>query len=181
MNRWIGGLLAWWFMASLAMGMTLGEHDKRINVLPALAYLEDPGGRLQLTDVQAPAQQKRFQTWEGSGSALNFGLTASHYWIRVRLQRERAAPDLWYLEVPNALLGDLTLHAPNGTVIRTGIDQPLRDRPSFNRHFVFPIELSEQAQDFYLRVGSSNALSVPIELWQPYAYQQHLHITIPLP
>lgn len=175
MSRWIGGLLAWWLMATLAMGMTLSEDDKRINLLPALSYLEDPDGRLQLPEVQTPAQQKRFQTWEASGSALNFGLTASHYWIRVRLQREPAAPDLWYLEVSNALLGELTLHTPNGTVIRTGIEQPLRNRPSFSRHFVFPVELSEQTQDFYLRVGSSNALSVPMELWQPYAYQQHLH------
>lgn len=175
MSRWIGGLIAWWFMASIAMGMTLGEHDEHVNLLPALAYLEDPGGQLRLQDVLSPAQQKRFQTWQAGGSALNFGLTASHYWVRVRLQRQSAAPEHWYLEVPNALLSDLTLHPAHGTALRTGIDQPLRDRPSFNRHFVFPIELSEQPQDFYLRVGSSNTLSVPMDLWQPYAYQQHLH------
>lgn len=175
MSRWISGFFAWWLMVSVAVGMTLREGDEHVNLLPTLAYLEDPSGQLQLQDVLAPAQQQRFQTWQAGGSALNFGLTSSHYWIRVRLQRHNTAPEQWYLEVPNALLADLTLHPPHSAATQTGIDHPLRDRPSFNRHFVFPIELSEQPQDFYLRVGSSNALSIPVDLWRPYAYQKHLH------
>jgi signal transduction histidine kinase len=175
MTRWIAGLWAWLLMAGMALAMTVGTSDQSINLLPALRYLEDPGGQLQLQDVQRPARQAQFQPWLGHGTALNFGLTESSYWIHFQLKRSRTSPDQWYLEVPNSLLGQLTLYTPNGTAVPTGADRPLRERPSFNRHFVFPIELTEQAQDFYLQVHSSNALNVPLQLWQPYAYQQHLH------
>lgn len=175
MTRWIAGLWAWLLMAGMALAMTVGTSDQSINLLPALRYLEDPGGQLQLQDVQRPARQAQFQPWLGHGTALNFGLTESSYWIHFQLKRSRTSPDQWYLEVPNSLLGQLTLYTANGTAVSTGADRPLRERPSFNRHFVFPMELTEQAQDFYLQVHSSNALNVPLQLWQPYAYQQHLH------
>lgn len=175
MKRWIAGLWAWLMMAGMALAMTVHTTDQSINLLPALRYLEDPRGQLQLEDVKRPERQSLFQPWLGHGTAANFGLTESSYWIRFELQRAPTSPDQWYLEVPNSLLGQLTLHPPHGAVMPTGTDRPLRERPSFNRHFVFPIELTEQPQNFYLQVHSSNALNVPLQLWQPYAYQHHLH------
>ena len=175
MTRWIGGFCVWLLLASTALGMTLSDTDQTRNVLPALRYLEDPQGQLTYRDVMLPAQQSRFQAWAGFGSAVNFGLTESHYWMRFELQRSDTAPEQWYLEVPNSLLGNLTLYSADGSVLRTGMARPLGERPSFNRHFVFPIELSAQSQVFYLEVHSENALNVPVQIWQRYAYQQHLH------
>ncbi|MEK7346590.1 MAG: sensor histidine kinase [Pseudomonadota bacterium] len=175
MTRWMLGLWAWLLMAHIALAMTVSSADQTINLLPAVVYLEDPESRLQIKDVLRAPQKARFQPWIGHGSAVNFGLTESSYWLRFSLQRASASPEKWYLEVPNSLLGKLTLYTPDGMAVSTGTDRPLRERPSFNRHFVFPIELTDKAQNFYLHVNSSNALSVPLQLWQPYAYQQHLH------
>lgn len=175
MTRWIGGFCVWLLLASTALCMTLSDTDQTRNVLPALRYLEDPQGQLRHHDVLLPAQHSQFQPWTGYGSAVNFGLTESHYWLRFELRRTSTAPEHWYLEVPNSLLGKLTLYSDDGTVLRTGMDRPLSERPSFNRHFLFPVQLTEQAQVFYLEVQSDNALNVPVQLWERYAYQQHLH------
>lgn len=173
--RWVLALLAWFMLSSMACAMTVNGTEKTVNLLSAVTYLEDPESRLVIQDVQQGAEQTQFKPWTGLGSAVNFGLTPSTYWLRFSLQRDSASPELWYLEVPNPLLSKLTLYTADGTVVTTGADRPLRDRPSFNRHFIFPLELKDRAEDFYLEVSSNNTLNLPLQLWQPYAYQQHLH------
>ncbi len=162
-------------LSAQAQVTSAGQTDERLNLLYTLTYLEDPSNRLSYEEIQHPTHQKRFKPWSGNGTALNFGLSQSDFWIRFSLRKDRDASSDWYLEIPNPLLAEISLHDPQGAIVRSGIDFPLRERPSFNRHFVFPIQLQQEPRDFYLKVSSVNPLHVPIFLWKPYAYQRHLH------
>ena len=51
---------------------------------PYFSVLEDPGATLTLSDVQSEAAG-RFQPSEVTTRPLNFGSTASAYWLRLRI------------------------------------------------------------------------------------------------
>lgn len=139
----------------------------------ALSYLEDRDGSLTLEDVTGPAHASGFQAWPAAAGDLNLGFTSSTYWIRIRLVRQQDAQPRWMLEIPYLSLDDIVFHAPGRPGVHTGSAQPVSTRPFPDRFYVFPVEVGTAPAEYYLRVRSQHALTVPMRLWAPAALAEH--------
>jgi PAS domain S-box-containing protein len=143
----------------------------------AFMALEDRGGQLTLDEVLQPAQQARFNSVAQTGSATNFGLTSSAYWLRITLQAQADTPAPWLLEIAYPAIDQLDLYTQNP---RGGFDRqrggdllPFAGRAVPHRNHVLPVTLQPGAgTTLYLRVRSQGTLSVPAHLWQAGALWQ---------
>jgi signal transduction histidine kinase len=162
-------LLPLWSSAAL-----LTPDVKEANLLESVKFLEDPGARLTLQDVQA--MDHRFQSWDRGGTDLNFGFTDSAYWVRIALQRTELAPKNWLLEVSQAQIGELDVFFADGTSVHTGRDKPLSTRTYFDHFFVFPLDVGQEPQYVYLRAASTYALSIPLKIYAPAHRQEKQQI-----
>jgi two-component system, sensor histidine kinase LadS len=173
MLRWLClVLLCWGGCGNVWAQPAAHANTEQLHLGAGVAVLEDPSGQLTLDEVRQPAMAARFVV-PAQGGDLNFGFTASAYWLRLPLQRQADAPARWLLEVPYGQIDSLQLYAPQGQVWHTGNASPLSSRPVFHRHFVFPIELDTEAQFFYLRATSSHSLTVPLVLWSATGFHHH--------
>ncbi len=170
MNRIIS-LLLWSFWLAPVQALELGVQDTQVNLASAAQVLEDPTGLLTIEDVRAARMAGQFKSPVIGGSDLNFGYTASAYWLRIPLRRSDAAPSNWLLEIPYTKLTELEFHAPQGQAVLTGKALPLSSRPIFHRFFAFPVELTNTDQFFYVRATSSYALTLPLVAWQPLVFE----------
>lgn len=123
-----------------------------------LSYLKDPDGRLTLPQVMATAD--RFQPLQGN---LGKGYTSDVYWLKLPLQRHKAA-SRWWLEIQPSYLDDLQLYVvhPDGSVTRkhTGDRLPLKSRDARYGTFVFNLEVPSGSSTLYLRVQTSSSMAV---------------------
>ena len=166
-----GLLLACCLLGGMAaQALELGLAQPRVDLAPAVDYLEDPSLRLTVGDVSSPGFSGRFSHWDGARGNVNFGYSASAYWLRLCLKRAPAAPGDWLLELSYPLLNELEFHAPGQPVIRTGAALPLASRAVPDRYFVFPLHLGAESRCHYLRVAAQEALILPLLAWQPAAY-----------
>ncbi|PUE38616.1 sensor histidine kinase [Limnohabitans sp. Hippo3] len=163
--------LCWCLLAQWVQASVLNSQSMQVNLLAGAEFLEDRDGKWTLDDVRG--MEAKFRRWTRGGTEMNFGFTSSAYWIRVPLQRQESAPASWLLEVHFAKLAELDFYPPSGPVVRTGSSRPFSSRPYYDRHFVFPLEVSTEAEHFYLRVTSNYSLTIPLTVWQPDAYRQH--------
>jgi PAS domain S-box-containing protein len=172
---------AMWLSPSVARAeagvMEIGNAGSYV-LSRAFMVLEDPGAALTLDEVLQPAQQALFRPVAQSGSATNFGLTRSAFWLRIQLQPGAQAPAQWLLEVAYPALDQIALYAPvpgGGFARQLGGDlQPFASRPVPHRNHVLPVTLQAgQDATLYLRVQSQGTLSAPATLWQAPALWAH--------
>ncbi len=162
------GLLLW--LVGFAQAMELRASDTRIDLVPAIEYLEDASGSIEFSELRRPELAARWRRWESAEGTPNFGYTASAFWLRVCLRRASDAPANWRIEIPNAKLGQLEFHAPGLPPVRTGASLPLSSRPIPSPYFVFPLELRGEPDCFLLRAASQDALTLPLVAWQSDAF-----------
>ncbi len=131
--------------------------------------LEDVGARLSIADMADPAVQNRFQPADGRTSV---GQSRNPWWIKLSLQRDSAAPSLWWLEVGAVTLLDLQLFLPDGqggwqtrqAGERVGFAAG-RDHDYRRAVFRLP-ELNAEVLTFYLRTYDPAGNSFPLRAWQ---------------
>lgn len=171
--------------SGLLLGPSAAAHAGAAAVLTAattsvaleahVEFLEDPGGRLSLAEVSAPQAAQQFAP-AAAGSEINFGYSASAYWLRFTVVSGTAAPN-WLLEIAFPSLDRIELYVPEGGGYRrlvVGDDLPFAARPLANRNFVIPLEIADGASaTYYLRVSSSGSLTVPLRLWRPAAFARY--------
>jgi signal transduction histidine kinase len=141
----------------------------------AIEFLEDPSLALRLVDVQAMGSQ--FRPWRSVEAVPNFGYTSSAYWLRLPLSRTSTAPTDWLIEIPYAQLDQVDFYSSHRSPVLTGSSRPLSTRHDFNRFFVFPLHVGLEPDYVYVRVTSSYALTVPLTVWRPDAFSQHVQST----
>jgi PAS domain S-box-containing protein len=175
--------LAVWLLLAAAMTavplaraepLALGAQD-RYDLSRSFAWLEDPGGRLSLHDVQAAAA--RFQPMPAGGPGANFGLTRSVIWMRIELRPPPDANPRWLVEVGYPPLDRVELYVPDGNggyQWQVGGDLlPYAARALPHRNHVMPVDLPPAATStLYLRVNSEGTVSAPVRLWRPAALWQ---------
>ncbi len=162
-------------------GRTLNMATASASPTPLTAWfdvLEDAAGTLSFDEVRSPALAARFTASGHGGEALNHGITASAWWLRLRVGNPGDAPLTRLLEVAYARLSHLDFYAlrPDGQwqAIHTGATQPFESRGYANRYFVFDVVLPPHAaQTLYLRVASTTAFIVPARLWEPDAFRSY--------
>ncbi len=178
LSFWLGRLrdgcllLVLWLLSPCAWAITLDGSQAWVDPTPVVELLEDPSGELTLADVERPGVASGFQPVEPAAGQLNLVFSASAYWLRLPLARSDRAPADWLLEIAFAGLSEIDFHAPGQAVVHTGAARPVSSRPYHDRHFVLPLRLEPLPQYFYLRVRSSQALTIPLRLWQPDALRQ---------
>ena len=170
MRLWLLLLAACW--ATCAGAITLQSTDLRLDLGSAIELLADPSGELGIDTVSSPEFAPHFLPVASSGDALNLGFTGTTYWLRLRLQRAHDAPEHWLLELPHTTIDYVDFHVAGQPPLLTGTRRPLSSRPFRERYFVFPLALTTAEQTVYLRVSSSNALTLPLLIWQPDARLQ---------
>ena len=158
----------------------------------SFTYLEDPSGRLELTDILLPAAQARFGPIAAAGATSNFGVSRSAFWLRIDLRAQTSAPRQWLLEIAYPSLDSIDLYTPRdghvsdtppgaqraarpeSHVLQRGGDLlPFAQRPMPHRNHVFPVTLQPGSSNtIYLRVASQGAIAAPAKLWQPAAFGQ---------
>ncbi len=171
-------LLAAWSWAAGVHAFTLSNDVERLPLSSQVEVLEDPSGRLTFDQLRTPEQAGRFRAPPSDGADLNLGLSGSAFWVRWTLQRTEDADAKWLLEIPFAQVNALELHAPGSPVVRTGSDLPLASRPVQDRFFVFPLSVGTTPGTYYLRVASSNPLTVSPTLWHPPAFERKTRLTL---
>ncbi len=180
-----------WFWRAAAVMLLLTAHAVRAQdgamvignqgsytLSRAFMVLEDRSGALTLDEVLQPRQQSRFEVVAQSGSATNFGLTPSAFWLRIELRPKADAPASWLLEVAYPALDQLELYvqAAGGGFVRSrgGDLLPFASRVVPHRNHVLPLTLQAgQGTMLYLRVQSQGTLSAPVRLWQAQALWAH--------
>lgn len=184
---WLVWLCACWWLCLPAGAQALDAApvvdaaqigQQPLSLTAYLAVLEDPSQQLTLADVQRPDVAARFTTDPRPAEALNFGITASAYWLRLAMRNSGAQPAPVMLEVGYPRLSHVAFHQHGAQgayqVVNTGITQPFASRAYPNRLFVFPLTLPAQAEQvYYLRIASTTAFIVPARLWTPTAFAAH--------
>jgi len=160
--------------APLAQATLLEKKNISTVALTDVAFLEDPNGTLTYTEVSDPAMEDHFKIWPADRGQINFGFSKSTYWIRIPLQREAEAARKWVIEVPFFQLHTLDFYAPEQVVIETGGSRPLATRPYLHRFFAFPIEVSPEKRNYYMRVTSHHSVTVPLTVWQEQPFGHHV-------
>jgi two-component system, sensor histidine kinase LadS len=107
----------------------------------------------------------QFKTPSDPAQALNFGLSDAAYWLRLSLHKAPNNTDDWLIELSYALLNQITFYAPGMSPVVTGSDYPIATRAFYDKYFIFPIQLHSEDQDFYFRIASQNAITVPLRAW----------------
>ena len=147
--------------------------------VPAQALLRDPTGQLTVDDVAAPGRAAEFVPFTGQFSG---GYTEDALWLRFCLPPDAAADagvqsrPRW-LRIAPPMLDDLALYLPRdgGYALQTvGDRHPFTDRAWDYRLFAMPVASdTEVSRPVYLRVVTSSALNMRVDLW-PEAEFQHL-------
>jgi len=145
---------------------------------PYLAYIEDPQKKLTIGDVSSPQMSERFV--RHTGKILNLGLNSSAYWIRFTVDafKDQISQKKWllYFDWPNRI-DYASLYIPKfpdagwfakevGRILPTGSDP----QPSTPAAFL-PPESFIQPVTFYLRVESSEAKLIPLQILTDEVYQ----------
>ena len=158
--------------------LQLSPEIDRYFIGPYLAYLEDPQKSLTIVDVSSAQMSGRFVGH--TGKMLNLGLNASAYWIRFTVDafKDQTSQQKWllYFDWPNRM-DYATLYIPKypdggwftkevGRILPTGRDP----QPSTPVDFL-PPESFIQPVTFYLRVESSEAKHLPLQILTAEAYQ----------
>jgi len=145
---------------------------------PYVAYLEDPQKKLSIDDVSSSQNSVRFV--KPAGKILNLGLNSSAYWIRFTIDafEDQISQKKWllYFDWPNRI-DFATLYTPKfpapgwftrevGRILPTGPDP----QPSTPTTFL-PPESFIQPVTFYLRVESTEAKVMPLQILTDEAYQ----------
>lgn len=152
------------FLMQLAVSNAQSIIDIRtdaqmLNLATQATYLEDPGGKLTLSELRQPARAARFQPIKTR--VVNFGVSTSAFWIRARLRNHTDASVL--IEVGNNSLSDIRLYEVTGnTVVRkfhTGNWQRFAERYLQNVHYLFPLGIKMGGEStVYLRVQHARGL-----------------------
>ena len=82
------GALGLFALNAFAAGPSLDAStvgSKPVPLRPYFSVMEDPGAALTIADAQSAAVAGRFKPSEASTRPLNFGSTASAYWLQLQV------------------------------------------------------------------------------------------------
>ncbi|MBL8452629.1 MAG: response regulator [Zoogloea sp.] len=154
----------------------LAPDTRCLALRPHLEVLEDPSGRLSIDDVLRPGVARRFAPVAGD-SDLNFGYSASTYWLRLRLVADAGAARDWLLELAYPSLDFVDFHSVHEgrwVHLRGGDLMPHGEWPFAHRNLVFPVVVAPGGeQTVYLQVRSGGSLTLPATLWAPQALHEN--------
>jgi len=142
---------------------------------PYTEYLEDPSSQLNIQDLLSPTTPMSWQSNSESSETINFGYTASTYWLRFDVTNPSDAYDERYLEIAYAVLDTINLYLVSNNKapqkIALGDKLPFKTRPLDHRNFVIPVKWQpNETLRFYLQVKTSSSMQIPLVLWKTKSF-----------
>ena len=148
----------------------LALDTSSVALRPHVEVLEDREEQLEFADLERPEVARRFESVPGT-TDLNFGYSASTYWLRLKLAPDAAAPSRWLIEIAYPSIDEIKLFTRDGDALiekTAGDHQPFSARPFPHHNLIFPVDLKPgNDQTVYLRVRSEGSLTLPLTLWSP--------------
>lgn len=139
--------------------------EKRYNLLRDVQILVDKTKTIQSEDIIHNPERYDFQPTSFASSEINFGFSDAVYWVKIPLSQVNKNPSEWILEIPYLGLDEVRFYAPGKGLVTSGSVAPVSNRPFQYRFFSFPITLSQTPQNFYLRIESTYAVTIPLMLY----------------
>lgn len=141
-----------------------------------LHILRDAGGTLSLDEVLAAERRPGGAGFTPLSGPFSKGYTRDAYWLRLEIARTLDAAADWWLVAWPPFVDDVRLYTPDAsgayTERRAGDHVPVADRALAVRETVFPLTLDVAPRTVYLRVASTSALTLSLQLWTPQAYTE---------
>lgn len=176
----LGKLAIAFFLSLIALTghcLTLNKSDDLYRLSSEITLLEDPSGQLGIEEVSSAQMQSRFSPWSKPGD-INLGFSESAYWLKFSLARSEDAPVNWAVEIPYLSVEMIDFYAPDQPPIFTGSARLFSTRPVEHRFFLFPITATTEPRDYYIRIKSQYALTVPLNVWKPKAFYEDAQRTL---
>jgi len=161
--------------AQAAHELVLNQEQTKYSLGQHLAYLEDPTGELNITQISSAPYHSQFQ--QSQQSAPSLGFSSSTYWVRLKLTNLSDHSGEWWLEhgFPNTHHISLFIPLGDGSFEsrQTGMLHPFesRDLPYQKLLFKLP-KITDQAQFFYIRIKTETPINLGFTLWEPEAFHQ---------
>ncbi len=160
-----------------APSLILADNQERYPLGLHLDILEDPTGKLTITDVTSSRYSQQFRP--SQDETPNFGLTQSVYWIRLQLKNTAVKTNEWRLEMSLPGMSFIELYRPEATTEtgfskkRVGYLLPFSTREVPHHHFIFELPLPKnQEQTIYMRFETDGAMLLPLTIWTTSALAQ---------
>ena len=148
--------------------ITLSENLERYDVGPQIGYYEDKSATITLNDAINLNQSLMFST--AKGEPPSFTSTNSAYWFHFSATNHSQAQHKWYARINYPLLDEIEFNVVRSgetTTIKTGDSLSFDTRPVDHQYFIFPILFKpNESIDVYIRVVSSGAITLPLQLYQ---------------
>ena len=148
-----------YFCPSHAQAIQRKKSPSSVNV--QISYLEDKSGALTYEELNSKKFINNFVKFDAADSDINFGFSDSTYWLRLSVNISNGENNNWVLEIPYLGLKSIELYGYSGNQL--ALQQDIS--PLFYRFNAFPIVLAQSTTTYYLRIQSSDSLSVPIRFW----------------
>jgi diguanylate cyclase (GGDEF)-like protein len=166
---------------SLLIGRDVGSYSADRYML----YVEDPTRTLTIGDVTSPAMADKFRNAASRGSDINFGYSASAFWLALPVTVSADAPTRWVMEFAFPSLDRVEIYVPRSgggfQQMVAGDMLPFSARPYPHRNLAFPLEFERGARSvIYVRVTSEGTLTIPVTLWQRAALHLESQISYAL-
>lgn len=159
-------------MFSLLIGATWPSYalvvdaaEKHYDLLRDVQILVDKTRSIKSEQIIEHPERFNFQSTSFASSELNFGFSDAIYWVKIPLSQSSTTPSNWILEIPYLGLDEVCFYAPGNAVVTSGSIAPIDTRPFQYRFFSFPIMLTQDTQNFYLRIESNYAITLPLKLY----------------
>ena len=165
-----GHLFLYLTSACGASSLILDNTTSSVNPIKSVSYFADAANRLTLDKVQKLDASAFRKTNHLAGSALNFGFSKDTYWIKLSLSRSASSPSDWVIQIPYLGLDQIDFYAPGAEPLMTGASRDIKSRALFHRFFVFPITVQTTPQDYYFRIKTDYAVTIPIEIYERQSF-----------
>jgi hypothetical protein len=161
----------------------LNNADKIYQPREQVFYLWDKGNNLTLEEVQSATYDKEFI--HGGKEAISFGITDQNMWFKIMVKNQIPAQQKdWFLEMAYPHFDTLEFYSKDAQgqwqKHLTGDKTRFDTRNVFNKHFIFPIHLSDTTtQTLYFRIGGEGSRQFPLYIQSPkifHAEQEEISI-----
>tara|TARA_R110002153_G_scaffold137607_4_gene287778 strand:- start:1589 stop:3484 length:1896 start_codon:yes stop_codon:yes gene_type:complete len=168
----------WLFVVAVMFCVIMGFIYPNIQSSASSAYSRVTGIEYLVdADNQYSANmlmQKETQTWQSDPQGLqSFGMSAAPYWFKFTLPQVDTQRN-WLLQVGYPLLDHISVwFEDNGKILaeyHSGDTLPFAQRPIENERFLFPVPQAEQLITVYIRVQTTGALRLSVDVWPESSY-----------
>ncbi|WP_257009967.1 ATP-binding protein [Evansella halocellulosilytica] len=145
----------------------LNDNSEKYDVNLKIEILEDEANQWTIEDVSSGELDSSF--YIPQVHTPSYGYTTSTFWTRFELNNQSTLEE-WMLEISNPTHDFITLYyeLESGERVEKELGDlfPFEQREVDHRHFVFPLNVPEGAnQTYYLKFESEGSMQLQIMLW----------------